>query len=53
MAKCPYCEEEVSFVLINEIEIRRTPDLNGPQGVTYSCPNCQKILSVQYDPFEK
>jgi hypothetical protein len=49
MALCPYCEAAVHRVTMQEI---RVGQLFSPEwlGVAYSCPNCQKILSVAIDP---
>ena len=49
MTVCPYCEQSLSSVLIQEIEGKV------PRGKTwfclaYSCPSCNKVLNVQIDP---
>ena len=48
MAKCPYCTEDVKIVVGEHVSISTSKDsLNG---VSLSCGDCGKLLSVQIDP---
>ena len=49
MAKCPHCNEPVLRVNLDKVE---SSALSGGSWNTilYSCPHCQKVLSVQIDP---
>ena len=52
--KCPKCEEIVSSVRIEDIDINLGPAIDW-QGVSYCCPSCDTVLcntvlSVQLDP---
>jgi hypothetical protein len=48
VGKCPKCEALVNNVTCNAVQV------NAPgvvwNGVSYSCPWCQSILSVAIDP---
>jgi phage FluMu protein Com len=47
--KCPKCEAVVSRAIVNTLDL----EVVGGQsylGVSYSCPACHTILSVQMDP---
>lgn len=49
LGKCPKCEAVVSRAIVNTLDL----DVIGGTsylGVTYSCPACQTVLSVQMDP---
>jgi hypothetical protein len=47
--KCPHCKEVVSSVRIEDIDINLGPGIDW-QGVSYCCPSCDAVLSVQIDP---
>jgi hypothetical protein len=49
MGLCPYCKTTLSSVNIEGIDgnVSYTPSW---KAITYSCPFCQSILSVQIDP---
>lgn len=47
--KCPKCEEIVSSVRIEDIDINLGPAIDW-QGVSYCCPSCDTVLGVQLDP---
>jgi len=49
MALCPHCSETVSHADVQVIPLQ---DESGGtwRGLSYSCPNCQKILTVGFDP---
>jgi len=49
MALCPHCESRITDVVIQDATIA---GFGSPQwhGITYACPNCQKVLSVAIDP---
>jgi uncharacterized protein with PIN domain len=48
MAKCPYCEESLSVVDIEAVTLQAA-NLSAFSGLIYSCPNCNKALSVGVD----
>ena len=47
--KCPKCGEIVSSVRIEDLDVNLGPGINW-QGVSYCCPSCDTVLSVQIDP---
>ncbi|MBO7521847.1 MAG: hypothetical protein J6T16_06375 [Opitutales bacterium] len=48
-SKCPYCNATITRLNVEEIELER--DSGGPwKGVSYACPVCRKILSVNISP---
>lgn len=48
-SKCPYCNATITRLNVEEIELER--DNGGPwKGVSYACPVCRKILSVNAHP---
>lgn len=48
-SKCPYCNATITRLNVEEIELER--DSGGPwKGVSYACPVCKKILSVNISP---
>lgn len=48
-SKCPYCNATITRLNVEEIELER--DAGGPwKGVSYACPVCRKILSVNVNP---
>jgi hypothetical protein len=49
-ASCPHCQRTVSYVMAEHIEVRRGPGQMPVHGVSYVCPSCSKVLSVQADP---
>lgn len=48
-AKCPYCHKVISTVNVETIGIETGLSV-GYKGVTYSCPGCHAVLSVEMDP---
>jgi len=50
MGKCPYCERLLNDVVIEEITARGFLQTSGWRAISYSCPHCHKIISVQIDP---
>jgi len=50
MAKCPHCSTLTSVVVAENIEIRRGAGQMPVHGVSYACPACSKVLSVEADP---
>jgi len=49
LGKCPKCEAVVHRAIVNTLNL----DVIGGKsylGLSYSCPQCQTILSVQMDP---
>jgi uncharacterized protein with PIN domain len=49
MALCPHCEESITTVDIERVMLQ-APNLGTFDGVAYSCPHCDKVLSVGFDP---
>lgn len=49
MAHCPHCEVSISTVDIEKVTLQ-APNLSAYDGIAYSCPNCDKVLSVGFDP---
>ena len=48
-SKCPYCNATITRLNVEDIELER--DGGGPwKGVSYACPVCRKILSVNANP---
>ncbi|MBR6389161.1 MAG: hypothetical protein IKS15_03480 [Opitutales bacterium] len=48
-SKCPYCNATITRLNVEEIELER--GAGGPwKGVSYACPVCRKILSVNISP---
>ena len=47
--KCPKCQEIVDSVRIEDVDINLGPGMNW-RGVSYCCPSCDTVLSVQLDP---
>lgn len=48
-SKCPYCNATITRLNVEEIELER--ESGGPwKGVSYACPVCRKILSVNTNP---
>ena len=50
MANCPHCGAPVRHVSAENIEIRRGSGQLPVHGVSYGCPSCSKVLSVEADP---
>jgi hypothetical protein len=48
MAKCPYCEATVTHVDIKSVALINDK-LNQWTGLSYSCPECDRILSIGFD----
>ena len=49
MAVCPHCGDSVTHVDIEKVVLQSTP-LNRYAGLSYSCPACNRVLSVTFDP---
>jgi phage FluMu protein Com len=47
--KCPKCEKLLTHVDAEAIEIHQNLK-SASRGVSYLCPHCRTILSVQIDP---
>ncbi len=47
--KCPKCEQIISHVNCDDVEVRVAFGTTW-KGVSYNCPHCQTVLSVQIDP---
>ena len=47
--KCPKCEKPISRVTAGHVEID-IPGGSKWNGISYTCPLCQTVLSVQIDP---
>ncbi len=53
VGKCPKCEKVLSFVNIEEVKAKvgsTSDSWRVWEGVSYCCPWCNSILSVQIDP---
>ncbi len=48
-AKCPYCNEQISNLIIQDT-ISSLPFGSQWKTLMFLCPSCQKILSTQIDP---
>jgi len=48
---CPYCEKGFTYVKIQEVEMHAGFEPYH-SGLTYLCPHCQKILSIQINPIK-
>lgn len=48
MAHCPHCEVSIMTVDIETVTLQ-APNLASFSGIAYSCPNCDKVLSVGVD----
>ena len=51
LGKCPKCEQHISSVKIEHVDVKE--GIIGPaswHGVSYLCPSCNSVLSVQIDP---
>ena len=49
MGLCPHCDAPVGRVTLHEVTASAL-FANQWRAVTYSCPACQHVLSVQIDP---
>ena len=47
--KCPHCQNLITQVNVENIEIA-TGLATSYKGVSYSCPTCSSVLSVEIDP---
>jgi len=50
--KCPYCKSTISKLRLEKVELGTGP-LGTDRiynGVSYHCPACQAVLSVEMDP---
>jgi len=52
MRKCPACDKSFKYVLVDNIDARTDRLGNGIvyKAITFSCPYCGAVLSVQLDP---
>jgi glutaredoxin len=51
--KCPHCKNALRTVRLENVEVVVSPltGQGGPYvGVSYVCPHCDSVLSVQIDP---
>jgi hypothetical protein len=49
MALCPHCQRQISVLNI-EIVTLSDEKMASWRGVTYSCPECNTVLSAGFDP---
>ena len=52
-AQCPYCKKPIKSAVIEPIPLTVDPAYQKPlelNGVSYSCPSCHSVLSVNADP---
>jgi phage FluMu protein Com len=47
--KCPKCEQLITQITAGHVTIS-IPGGDKWNGISYTCPHCQTILSVQIDP---
>ena len=50
MGKCPKCDKQVHRVNLHTVEGSAGIGSSTWKCVTYSCPSCHAVLSVQIDP---
>ena len=50
MAKCPKCEKAVTYIKIQGMDAKAGFGASSWKALTYVCPSCDTILSVQIDP---
>ena len=50
LPKCPSCKQVVSFVRTSALDVRGSAGNTTGQGIGYSCPFCNTLLSVGIDP---
>lgn len=48
---CPLCNEPLTKVVAQPVEIQMDGTARAEQGVTYLCARCKGVLSVQFDPY--
>jgi hypothetical protein len=48
-AKCPKCGTVLASVTAGHVQIN-VPGGKAYHGLTYACPSCQVLLSIQMDP---
>lgn len=48
--KCPKCENTIANVYIQPVDAKVPFSTEGFKAVSYQCPSCRTILSVQMDP---
>lgn len=49
MTKCPHCEADLTHVDIKGVQLINDK-LDQWRGLSYSCPQCERILNVGFDP---
>jgi uncharacterized protein (UPF0212 family) len=49
MSICPHCKNKVTRVFI-EVVTLNDEQAGDWRGITYSCPVCDSVLSVSFDP---
>ena len=47
--KCPKCEAPINTIETEHVVIG-VPPVNQWHGISYLCPSCKTVLSVQIDP---
>ena len=47
--KCPYCQEIIQEVKVEEVDISDSSQ-DKRQGFSYQCPACSTVLGVQMNP---
>jgi len=48
MSKCPKCEQSLTEIRVEEVTLNAGRKVWN--GVTYFCPHCYTVLSVELDP---
>jgi uncharacterized protein with PIN domain len=49
MSNCPHCDRSLSSVKIEKVSGKVTMGTTW-NCISYSCPSCNKVISVQIDP---
>jgi hypothetical protein len=49
MAKCPHCDSDVTHIHIQSLDLINDTH-NKWTGLSFSCPECNRILNVGFDP---
>jgi len=48
---CPHCNEPLTRVVAQPVDIQMDSSARAERGVTYFCSRCKGVLSVQLDPY--
>lgn len=48
--KCPKCDKTITNVKIEDVKVGTVGSTNKLRGISYLCPSCNAVLSVQIDP---